>query len=369
MKRLLIISIFVLTASALWSQSDHSKIKLDCSFCHSCEKPTKINPCLKACPREEMITVYHTPSQGPEYLIINQFEKFEDLYEPVNFSHRAHSEMAEMSGGCELCHHYNPPGSIAKCVDCHDVNRLRADLSKPDLKGAYHRQCIDCHRTWNNNVACADCHELKSSGKTAAKIKPLSASRIHPEIIEPAKIVYETETSEGKFVTFYHNEHTQLFGLECSNCHKNESCASCHKVDDMKSIKLTVEEKHQACINCHKVENNCSYCHSNKTLEPFDHGTRTGFQLKSYHQKLSCVNCHAKPKAFSGLNSKCASCHGSWSVDNFNHKATGLILDEIHAEFDCDVCHSLDNYSKPGCDACHEDMTYPKFKPGRILRN
>jgi hypothetical protein len=69
------------------------------------------------------------------------------------------------------------------------------------------------------------------------------------------------------------------------------------------------------------------------------------------------------------LNSLCKSCHTGWNSSNFNHKVTGLILDETHIEFDCSDCHEIENYSKdPSCDGCHEDYSFPKQKPGTLVK-
>ncbi len=89
---------------------------------------------------------------------MDEFKGISDLYDPVNFSHRAHAEMSGISGGCKMCHHYNPPGKIVNCEYCHEKERNRTDITKPDLKGAYHRQCIDCHKQWNKSTDCIQCH-------------------------------------------------------------------------------------------------------------------------------------------------------------------------------------------------------------------
>ena len=146
---------------------DHSQLKSNCSLCHACETPTKSNPCLVSCPREKMNMVNLSPAQSPATIKMDDLKSVQDLYEPVIFSHRAHAEMSEMSGGCQMCHHYNPPGDVVRCSSCHDPVRQRTDISKPDLKGAYHRQCMDCHQEWNKNLTCESCHELNGSGKSA----------------------------------------------------------------------------------------------------------------------------------------------------------------------------------------------------------
>lgn len=351
---------------------NHSELKFDCSTCHACETPTKSNPCLITCPREKMMTVHISPEKSPKIIKINKLEVHQDLYEPVIFLHRAHAEMSEMSGGCEMCHHYNPPGNVVACDYCHDLNRQRTDISKPDLKASYHRQCIDCHQEWSKEVACESCHKLNESGKPAFDEKEYKEGRIHPKIIAPTKLVYSTSQEKGTLVTFFHNEHTNLYGFECRNCHREESCVKCHEITKpIKEKDVSLGLKHKNCASCHdtKVKDGCETCHMKKEQKPFNHQARTGFNLKNYHAKLNCVQCHKTKNIFTGLNSSCTSCHLGWNVRTFNHKVTGFSLDEVHIEFDCGDCHAGEDFSKkPSCENCHDDKSYPDEKPGKLVK-
>jgi len=350
------------------SVNDHSKDKnLKCSTCHSCEVPTKSNPCLIACPRFEMVTVHTSADAAPDVIILDELKNVSDLYAPVTFSHKLHAEMSFMSGGCSTCHHYNPPGRIYGCSECHETSRNRKDISKPDLKGAYHRQCMDCHRKWSFDTSCDPCHAVNSDKQNIQKL----SGKSHPKIEEPEKVVYETSFNKGKYVTFFHNEHINLYGKECKDCHTNSACADCHSVKKVEKSAKTLEEHHATCSKCHdtKSTNKCDYCHSQSVKEPFNHFERTGWALNKFHIKLNCQKCHTTPNKFTGLNRSCNSCHGSWNMDNFNHKVTNLELDETHASFECENCHKNPDYSKPDCSDCHDDMRYPKNIPGKLIKS
>ena len=374
-KRKIFFSILILILFALSNYAqDHSFMKFDCSLCHACETPTKSNPCLIACPREKMMTVHIPPEKSPRLIKMDKLQANEDIYEAVIFSHRAHAEMSEISGGCEMCHHYNPPGNIVACDYCHNIDRQRTDISKPDLKGAYHRQCMNCHSEWNKEVSCESCHELNESGKSVFSGKEYKKERIHPVIKVPTKIIYKTSKQNGTIVTFFHNEHTDLFGFECKNCHREESCVKCHDLTKSLTKKeISVEEKHKNCMraSCHNTQDKtqCENCHLINELPPFNHKIRTGFELKKYHDELSCTACHKIKTVFTGLTNSCTSCHSSWKSETFNHKVTGVALDEIHIEFDCSDCHNGNDYSKtPSCENCHDDKTYPKDRPGKQIK-
>ncbi len=186
-------------------------MSLDCKKCHICDTPTKANPCLVICPRNNIEVERHSPEEGPENIIINKVIADPDLYGPSSFSHKLHAEMSLMSGGCAICHHFNPPGKIVNCSSCHENKRERADLSKPDLKAAFHRQCMGCHQTWEEKTECASCHSLNTK-EAKVETKPY-IEKAHPPISIPKKIIYETESDEGSIVTFFHNDHSSLFDL------------------------------------------------------------------------------------------------------------------------------------------------------------
>jgi hypothetical protein len=344
-----------------------------CTMCHTCSTPTKLDPCLIVCPRVKESTGLFTPADGPGVILMN---KMTNQYGPVAFSHRVHAQMSEMSGGCYGCHHYNDTSlNILSCRSCHPSQRKRENISLPDLKGAYHQQCLDCHRQWSGSVDCSVCHMDKSEGRTPAQILEQYARerKDHPPVLAPDKKVYRTKEQEGTVVTFYHTEHTKLFGKECVDCHRQEGCVSCHD-QRAPSLRTTVtadaefdfDARHARCSSCH-AEQSCEKCHTAAETPPFNHGRSTGWTLKPYHARLSCAACHGPTGQFAGLTNECKSCHSSWVVGSFAHAVTGFSLDETHSEFDCTDCHAENAYEKPPtCSGCHTDMTYPKNKPGKV---
>lgn len=350
----------------------HQRLPLECKKCHTCDFPTKRNPCLINCPRKELITVEHKPEEGPAYVVLNNKGK---RYGKVVFSHLIHAQMSDISIGCDGCHHYNIAGPIEKCENCHNQSRKRNDISRPDLTASFHRQCYNCHKDWSHSNDCSYCHlpiQNENEEIINKKIKNL-IGKTHPEYASQPRIVYETNYNDGKIVTFNHSEHVTLFGIACKTCHKNDRCTKCHDVDitydkprkhDLKGQPFEIV--HQNCINCHK-DNSCNKCHQNEIKEKFDH-KQTGFDLGKHHSKLACNKCHTKMNPIEKLNPSCNSCHKDFVQGKFNHRKTGLILDDIHKEFDCESCHPKNNFSlKPVCTDCHDNYIYPKQKPGKIV--
>lgn len=371
---IILVIIFYVVLNAQQSPgNDHSKLNINCKTCHTCDVPTKSDPCLVICPRDKIVSVYQKPEQTPEMIVLDQIS---DRYGAVYFSHKIHAQMSTMSGGCENCHHHNTSGPILKCNSCHETSRKRDDVSVPDLKGAFHRQCMDCHREWSHETGCNSCHTLKKDLKNTKEenLQKKFAGKDHPVILEPTKIVFETNYEKGKLVTFFHNDHTKKFGISCIRCHKQESCTKCHDSNknsntEVKNIKVTktLAEHHQKCFSCHENDN-CTTCHLTKESEAFDHGKTTGWALNKYHIELSCVKCHGSKTPYKKLNNSCTNCHQNWSSETFKHSITGLQLNETHSEFGCEDCHIDRNFAvKPSCDNCHDNYSFPKQKPGSII--
>ena len=65
---------------------------------------------------------------------------------------------------CQGCHHHSPIGAKPPlCESCHGEPFNEADLFKPGLYGAYHRQCLGCHQKMEIEEPsdCVGCHSLK----------------------------------------------------------------------------------------------------------------------------------------------------------------------------------------------------------------
>jgi len=354
---------------------EHQKEALNCKACHECEYPTKQDPCLLKCPKTET-SVYHSPEEGPGVVIMDNISK---RYGPVVFSHKLHAQMSEMSHGCIGCHHYNTTGPVLGCDKCHEQNRLRQDVSKPDQEAAYHRQCMNCHRQWSRSTDCNQCHLPKGPVGMAKKdeeIKRINTLK-HPEVAKPIKLVYETKSAKGKFVTFFHEEHNKTFNIACMKCHKDENCLKCHDVKIMASNPKqydahvtkpkSFDDHHKLCTTCHE-KNNCAKCHKDKETTPFNHALATGWDLGQWHSKLACQKCHTDNK-YTKIHNGCTGCHNNFAAGKFNHQVTGLVLSDNHKDNDCNSCHTDLNFGKkPVCTECHDDKAYPVQMPGKKVK-
>lgn len=356
----------------------------DCIRCHTCERPTPDNRCLLICTRHSAAIFRAAPAdyQVPDVILLSELE---DAYLPVPFDHKGHADMAEMGEGCVICHHHTPAGQQhPACRICHGVDEADADIDKPTLLGAYHQQCLNCHREWINERDCDICHRAKAGrpmteGPAGAPTKDDILTQMHPPIPEPDTDIYGSRLPEATEtqVVFRHQEHAHRFGLKCVECHHEPSCARCHAPDTGARQPRTRDEHHAPCIRCHRRDmdlearesDRCQRCHwkvGRPKPEPFDH-TSTGWPLSRYHRGRVCRECHVGVP-FMKLDRDCNRCHSDWSPTTFDHRVTGQILDENHAEHDCDVCHVERNFDRPPtCDDCHEEeegISFPAKRPG-----
>lgn len=345
--------------------------KVDCTQCHTCQVPTLNEPCLKSCPRTEMVhqTSQHALTEAPDSMLLSQLS---DLYGPVHFNHKVHASMAQMGTDCGTCHHYSPKGTIPPCRECHSPTGESSDLKQPNLKGAYHRQCLSCHREWSHDTKCVVCH-IPTTGKALAGESKDPTDIIgvpHPVMTVPVKKVYDTPYPKAPIVTFQHKEHVDLFGFRCVDCHKKESCGNCHDIQQTSKVAKTQEQVHAVCNDCHKSDD-CAKCHDSKERPGFSHNS-TGWPLNAYHKTLDCWACHPTGKRIAKLSPMCVNCHKNWSRETFKHAVTGLRLDEVHSELDCTDCHKDNHYDQnPKCDDCHDDgRTAKSAPPGtRMIRS
>ncbi|UCE24717.1 MAG: hypothetical protein JSU74_01315 [Candidatus Zixiibacteriota bacterium] len=344
--------------------------KPPCSDCHVCQVPTETNPCLEMCVRMgAQPAEAHSAAEGPEVTVIDELAQ---LYAPVDFNHKLHAEMVGMGEGCSVCHHYSPPGKFPSCSECHsDHPSEPQSLRQPGLKGAYHRQCMGCHREWSHDTKCIFCH-LPANGIDFS-VAPIDSTDIlgisHPVITEPEKKVWTTPYSEGPVVTFHHQEHIDLFELRCVDCHQGENCSYCHDLEKEARLGKTDAEIHAICNDCHG-EDPCATCHDTREKPAFTHAANGGWELNRFHKGLSCRACHPTGRKIGKLSGRCSDCHGGWNQENFRHAVTGLQLDEIHIELDCGDCHiDLIYGNTPDCSGCHDDgRTHEDAPPGHEVQ-
>ncbi len=166
--------------------SDHA-----CTICHSGPSPTEaaamkyeidsVKP-FRAKPDDTKLSF--TDDDIPEQVTIDVLS---EKYEAVAFPHRKivnklleninESKIATFFHGnedvaCQGCHHHSPAGQKPPlCENCHGEPFNEAELFKPGLLGAYHRQCIGCHESMQiEPTDCLGCHKEKTTESNPSMI-------------------------------------------------------------------------------------------------------------------------------------------------------------------------------------------------------
>jgi hypothetical protein len=274
-----------------------------------------------------------TRPSAPDTIVLNQLMK---LYEPVPFDHKNHAKMAEMWDGCVTCHHREPNGAtrpaattphtqenagkIPACKECHPLDETKAEIHMPSLKGAYHRQCLNCHREWSGQNDCVICHRPRDEA-SPGKVQPTRddiIGRMHPPLPAPDEKSYVARftPADGANVLFRHKEHAKSYGLKCASCHMRDGCGHCHEPGgdkpERKILKPgeTWKQSHGACMDCHQ-DSRCKSCHYKEgkaAPPPFAHQS-TGQMLDEDHEKLTCFSCHTHLRDKSELTCGGTECH------------------------------------------------------------
>ncbi len=281
-----------------------------------------------------MPTAPQASDYGPDVVMLDELVQ---KYDPVPFAHRLHAEMAEMWNGCETCHHHTPAtdgkkSEVPACKSCHAVELSKAELGMPALKGAYHRQCLNCHRDWMGENGCVACHDTREHAATSRPnghaLSPDDITgRMHKPLVPDAVIHLKARYTpvDGKNVLFRHDEHVKEFGIRCVACHRRDSCGDCHSGTPTAESAATRQiarrprpmkpsnnwrQAHQPCIFCHE-QDKCNHCHYKDDEQPpaaFAHAS-TGQVLDETHAKLACGQCHSNYKTQPPANCADANCH------------------------------------------------------------
>ncbi len=86
------------------------------------------------------------------------------LFEEIKDNKLAGSFHSSQETLCQGCHH-NSPATLnpPQCANCHGEPFSDQNVLKPGLLGAYHIQCMECHKKMeiSKPASCTDCHKEK----------------------------------------------------------------------------------------------------------------------------------------------------------------------------------------------------------------
>ena len=236
-------------------------------------------------------------------------------WRPSTFGVAAHASLrmpldgAHATAPCGACHTPERPGLNA-LPSPTSVGTARVIMRPPETT------CEQCHadphvwqKKWAAIPSCTACH---------------SARAFRPTIMSVAD-----HATTGYALQGAHR------AVPCVACHEqsNRARAGSTLISAMpKAPPLSLAASASTCAGCHNDPHEgqfgklgtaaCDRCHTVDSVSPasrFDHGRDTRFALTGAHERASCGACHrpsagAKPSTpvrYTGLSSRCESCHAS----------------------------------------------------------
>jgi hypothetical protein len=199
------------------------------------------------------------PTEGAKPPERMDLARLEGRWSAAPFGHAAHAHMARPGpADCAICHHHQDVGAaVPACGRCHTAPLDEETAGRLGLKGAYHHQCLDCHRTLGEAAAdCRRCHLPRNSPGAGAQ-------PAIPRRAVPSEKTYRTPHDGGTEVRFDHGNHADACEGGCAGCHGGERCAACHGAPASPPVKAA--DPHAKCNACHgkdrDMEFECSDCH------------------------------------------------------------------------------------------------------------
>ncbi len=331
---------------AVFSHKEHIENGASCSECHNIKPDKGELPVLAAdyCENchDEPLPPYAAP--GPK----------RDL--ALTFNHKTHTDVGE-------------------CIDCHKATAEETHTAGEPVMDL--DRCFACHQENGIEIASTDC--AKCHGKDMARVTPTWHATDWRQ-------VHGKRSKEDAF---------KKHGKQCSDCHGQTPCMSCHQNRRTMSHKAHVEEYGaEECSYCHRstegalptvATSACSDCHEG-TPQTTNIGARAlpmgiKFTHNTHEAAVECIDCHkatidgtqkaTQPVMTSercdachqengiGISEKqCVRCHGEAKdrIEPMSHSKVWLARHGKAAEWryledhgeDCFLCHK-----KRECVTCH----------------
>ncbi len=299
------------------------------------------------------------------------------------------------SARCDDCHTDTHEGRIeGACSSCHTTagwERRDADfdhaLTRYVLEGKHAEvKCVACHEPGagyrvENFARCEDCHIDAHYGQVA-----LGAERGCDDChsiagFAPADYSPVDHTSAAYPLTGAHLE------VACNQCHVARPVGQlaadgllrvAHEVITRDAAVLTAQLRFAGFI--------CESCHAGPHDTPRAvHGANPSARTTTTVSRTTS-RVTSSTAAVPGAGRPCSSCHATttWSVVDFDHAATGFLLEGKHLETRCSECHRPGGgaVALPGvarslpftglvttCDSCHDDAHRAQFAAADATRS
>lgn len=296
---------------------------------------------------------------------------------------------------CASCHNDPHAGSFGnKCSDCHNEESFTS-ISSSKFN---HAQTGFPLRGKHKQVDCRECHALDGNINATNvfqdfKGKDFNNCALCHKDVHEAKFGVDckqchTEESFRKLLNPDLFKHDQT-GYELKGKHTTVDCRKCHE------SKMTDPLPHTMCMDCHEDFHegqfaqtqpvpDCASCHTVMGFEgstfTIERHAESAFPLTGAHIATPCFACHVEETkwVFTNLGTTCNECHANvhegalndqfypgntctschiterWNAVTFDHQPTGFELRGKHAQTNCLACHTQD---KPATLPKHISLT------------
>ncbi len=186
-------------ASSTWSCigcHETEKQKAECAGCHHLIKGGLVESACSTCHTGDLASLETDRKlPDPKLLFPKDLEDeleikiLENEYQPSKVKHlEILRKLTDIANGnklaqhfhveettvCAGCHHLGPlekEAPVPSCATCHTA-RKEPESATPTLLGAYHQQCLGCHKQMGGTEedmpqTCTGCHEEKKEGQAA----------------------------------------------------------------------------------------------------------------------------------------------------------------------------------------------------------
>jgi hypothetical protein len=376
---------------------------------------------------------------------------------------------------CLKCHDAGKGVPASRCLQCHKEIRTQTQLHRGFHGLMVDTNCIACHhdhkgrdydstkldeKTFDHsktgfsllgkhaNIKCSECHLEKRSkssvrpkdiryfGKTSTCASCHRKDDVHYFKGQWAKKDCNTCHGVRAWKEDLHFDHLRDTGYALEGAHEDLACAKCHITNKQaKSSKYHWDHlKTSKCMTCHEDvhktnlspkfrSGDCAKCHNQEhwKIEKFDHSV-TGYPIRGKHAEIACTKCHVQKNSpakldqkhfnWTGLTSRCVSCHkdyhlfgnikmkafgnlgnclgchneASWNqTKNFDHNThTRYVIDGKHTELKCNDCHIVGGkkadpnhrvaqyrwplLTQKTCENCHKSPHVGQFSAAMLAK-
>ncbi|HXY67963.1 MAG TPA: hypothetical protein VEH62_00855 [Gemmatimonadales bacterium] len=251
---------------------------------------------------------------------------------------------------CVSCHGQGAPSHLAQqaCEPCHTTLHDAAALDAEAIRGfpkppSHDSTWVLGHRGAATGTTCAVCHAQQFCASCHVNARAVQAIRDLPADDRVAALVRGRTAGYPRPASHAASDWTRRHGVlaragagECANCHAQESCLGCHRI----------QERVPAIATLPRRAPGGAFGVDLAGLRPADHlpDQRLHHREMAAGGTASCATCH-RP-------SYCTTCHAAAKAPGFHgpNFVQRHAMQAYAAEAECAACHQVQVF----CHDCHQ---------------